>query len=81
MLTPSRLIRTGAKQPAARLFCLHYAGGGASIYRQWASRLPTWVEVCAIQLPGRETRMSERGYTEMQAAVKEVAETDRKSVV
>jgi len=75
MLTPSRLIRTGTKQPAARLFCFHYAGGGASIYRQWAGKLPPWLEVCAIQLPGRETRMGERGYTHMKAAVAEVVQT------
>jgi medium-chain acyl-[acyl-carrier-protein] hydrolase len=75
MPTPSRLIRTGAKQPAARLFCFHYAGGGASVYRQWAGKLPAWIQVCAMQLPGRETRMGERGYTHMKATIEEVAET------
>ena len=75
MLTPSRLLRTGAKQPAARLFCFPYAGGGASIYRQWASKLPVWIEVCAFQLPGREIRMREPGHTDLRSAVEEVADT------
>lgn len=75
MQTTSRIIRTGAKHPAARLFCFPYAGGGASIYRQWAGKLPAWIEVCALQLPGRENRMSEPGYTQMKVAIAEVVET------
>lgn len=46
-------------QARLRLFCVPYAGGGASIFRQWASRLPGMVELCCIQLPGREIRLSE----------------------
>ncbi len=42
-----------------RLFCLPYAGGAASIYRTWESGLPDDVQVCPIQLPGREERMAE----------------------
>src|SRR2546421_12668903 len=46
-----------------RLFCLPYAGGGASIFRSWPEGLPESVEVCAIQLPGREARLGEPAYT------------------
>ena len=42
-----------------RLICFPYAGGGASIYRSWAENLSDDVEVCAIQLPGREDRLDE----------------------
>jgi medium-chain acyl-[acyl-carrier-protein] hydrolase len=42
-----------------RLFCFPYAGGGASIYRKWAGSLHDDVELCAMQLPGREDRLSE----------------------
>lgn len=42
-----------------RLFCFPYAGGGASIYRKWAGSLRDDVELCAIQLPGREDRLAE----------------------
>ncbi len=42
-----------------RLFCFSYAGGGASVFRLWAAGLPKGVEVCAVQLPGRENRIAE----------------------
>lgn len=42
-----------------RLFCFPHAGGGATLYRAWREGLPDDVEVCPIQLPGRETRMAE----------------------
>src|SRR5215472_10099046 len=46
-----------------RLFCLPYAGGGASAFYNWPLDLPNYVEVCSVQLPGRENRMSERPFT------------------
>jgi len=45
-----------------RLFCFPYAGGGASAYRGWASVLPSDVEVCPVQLPGRESRLREPAF-------------------
>lgn len=42
-----------------RLFCFHYAGGAASVYRTWQESLPPFVEVCPVQLPGRESRLRE----------------------
>ncbi len=42
-----------------RLFCLPYAGGGASIFRSWQRRMSSSVDVCAIQPPGRENRIAE----------------------
>src|SRR4029453_18366937 len=47
---------------ALRVFCFHHAGGGASSYRAWAGELPAWLELCAIQLPGREGRLREKPY-------------------
>jgi medium-chain acyl-[acyl-carrier-protein] hydrolase len=40
-----------------RLFCFPYAGGSASTYRAWVDDLPGEVDLWAIQLPGRETRL------------------------
>jgi surfactin synthase thioesterase subunit/acyl carrier protein len=45
-----------------RLFCLPYAGAGASRFRSWPDWLPPWVEVCPIQLPGREDRIREPAF-------------------
>jgi medium-chain acyl-[acyl-carrier-protein] hydrolase len=52
-------------QARLRLFCFPYAGGGALIYRPWASSLPPEIEVRAIQLPGRETRLAEPPFTRL----------------
>ena len=62
--------------PAARLrlFCFPYAGGGASLYRPWADELPANVEVCPVQLPGRERRLSEPAYSRLDPLVEVLAE-------
>ncbi|MGH9237572.1 MAG: thioesterase II family protein [Vicinamibacterales bacterium] len=49
----------GGPQVSLRLFCFPYAGGGAGVFSGWSKRLPRRVEVCAIELPGRSTRLSE----------------------
>ncbi|MFO0757911.1 MAG: alpha/beta fold hydrolase [Byssovorax sp.] len=63
-------------KPAARLrlFCFPYASGGASLYRAWAAGLPADVEVCAVQLPGREGRIAETPITKMTEMVPKVAD-------
>lgn len=40
-------------KPDARIYCLPYAGGSASIFAGWRQALPANLEVCAIELPGR----------------------------
>jgi medium-chain acyl-[acyl-carrier-protein] hydrolase len=56
-----------------RLYCFPYAGGGASVYHAWGARLPEAIEVCAIQMPGHETRMREPMATSMEALVTSLA--------
>ena len=46
-------------KPQIRLFCFPYGGSGASVYREWQKLLPDTIEVCPIQLPGRENRFDE----------------------
>jgi surfactin synthase thioesterase subunit len=50
-----------------RLFCFPYAGGGASIFRGWLGRFPDGIDVCPVQLPGREERIREAAFTKMDA--------------
>jgi medium-chain acyl-[acyl-carrier-protein] hydrolase len=54
---------------ALRLFCLPYAGGGASAYHAWGRLLPPTIELCAMQLPGREARVREAPYASFGEAV------------
>jgi surfactin synthase thioesterase subunit len=44
---------------AVRLFCLPYAGAGASAFRRWPAALGDDIEVRSVQLPGRENRIAE----------------------
>jgi surfactin synthase thioesterase subunit/acyl carrier protein len=57
--------------PAARtLYCLPWAGGGPSVFRELARALaPRGVQVVAAQLPGREGRLGEPVATDARAVV------------
>jgi len=44
---------------ATRLFCFHYAGGGAATFRPWADTLDPSIELVAVDPPGRGARMDE----------------------
>lgn len=57
-----------------RMFCFPYAGGGASAFRGWAASLPADFEVCPVQLPGRESRLRETPYTEVEPLAQALAE-------
>ncbi len=48
-----------------RLLCAPHAGGGASIYKHWQTRMPAGVEVCRLQLPGHEERIAEPAISDM----------------
>jgi medium-chain acyl-[acyl-carrier-protein] hydrolase len=57
-----------------RLFCLPYAGAGASMYRKWTSGMPAHIEVCPIQLPGREERIKEPLFTRIDPLIETLGE-------
>lgn len=57
-----------------RLFCFPYAGGGAMFYRTWPHELPPAIDVCAVQLPGRETRLREPPSTQLEPLVHALAD-------
>ena len=57
-----------------RLLCFPYAGAGPSVFSAWSRILPSQVEVCAIQMPGRERRVTEPLMTRMENAIDDLAE-------
>ncbi|WP_426454321.1 thioesterase II family protein [Paenibacillus sp. S-38] len=72
------IVRTSStERPVFRLFTLPYAGGSASIYREWAKSLPQSIEVCSIQLPGRESRLFETPYMTLQPMMEKICEVIR----
>ncbi len=47
------------KAPRARLFCFPGVGRSSSVYERWPSLLEGDVEVCMVNLPGRDLRANE----------------------
>jgi surfactin synthase thioesterase subunit len=54
-------------RPYARLtlLCLPHAGGGASSFKAWGRDAPPEIDVCAVQLPGRENRTNASPLTDI----------------
>jgi surfactin synthase thioesterase subunit len=57
-----------------QLVCFSYAGGSASAYRTWPDNLPADVDICAVQLPGRDNRLAERPFTRLLDLVEALAD-------
>lgn len=64
---PSPWLPYLKSRPTARLrlFCFPYAAGSAVIFRNWIDFFGPYVEVCAVQLPGRGTHLREPAFTKM----------------
>jgi medium-chain acyl-[acyl-carrier-protein] hydrolase len=76
VVDPRWLRGIGSRRDTAgfRVYLFPHAGGSASAYL-WDRHFPDDVEVCAVQLPGREGRFLEAPVTAMDAAVDELAPT------
>jgi surfactin synthase thioesterase subunit/glycosyltransferase involved in cell wall biosynthesis len=55
------------------LFCFPYAGGGTMRYSGWRQHLSEAATVCAVRLPGRESRLDEPPVDRMGALVDALA--------
>lgn len=62
-------------RPAARLklFCVPHAGRGASLFYPWHAVLPDWMELNAVQMPGREGRRAEAPMKRISAMAEQLA--------
>ena len=65
------LGRVRRPQARCRLFCLPFPGAAASGFLPWSDLLPQEVELCALQLPGREDRFLEPLTTSFSFVVEE----------
>ncbi|MCR6483483.1 alpha/beta fold hydrolase [Amycolatopsis sp. OK19-0408] len=66
-------IHGPARPGRLRLICFPHGGGAPAEFARWSRRLPG-VEISAVQLPGRGSRLSEPVLTRMGEVVAEVAE-------
>ena len=65
------LIRREAR---FQLVCLPQAGGNAWTYRQWAERLPSAIELLAVQYPGHGDRLGEEPHRDFERLRSRIAE-------
>ncbi|MCF2856605.1 alpha/beta fold hydrolase [Pseudoalteromonas sp. SMS1] len=70
----NKLFLIPKPNPAAtlRVFCFPYAGGAPSIFMSWVDQLPAHVELVAVQLPGRGSRLMEPAHASMSAIIDEL---------
>jgi medium-chain acyl-[acyl-carrier-protein] hydrolase len=64
------LRRARRSRPLFRLICFPHAGAGASEFAAWPDLLPPEVEVVAVQLPGRQDRVTEKPFVQLQPLVR-----------
>ncbi len=61
-------------QTKARLFLFHYGIQGASIFKDWLQLLPKTIEICPLQMPGRENRIKEKPIESFYEALPKIEE-------
>ncbi|UQV46656.1 thioesterase [Janthinobacterium lividum] len=69
------LIRRDNIKRPMRLYCFSYAGGSAANYLGWQQAMEPDIEICAVQLPGRGTRMGEKPIGSLSLVVERIAES------
>jgi len=69
------LCRSERPRAALRMYCLPYAGGGASIFNSWPNAFPDSVEIQAVQLPGRESRFKEPKFSNIHDTAQALADS------
>lgn len=74
--TPWLVLRPGAPPSPrpVRLYCFPYAGGHAGVFMPWQAALDPEIEICAVQMPGRSSRLREPAMTTIPELVESVAE-------
>ncbi|PWE38245.1 thioesterase [Pseudomonas prosekii] len=55
------------------LLCLPYSGASAMVYSRWRRKLPEWLQLQPVELPGRGARFDEPLHTDMRALAMQLA--------
>jgi surfactin synthase thioesterase subunit len=62
------------------LLCLPYSGASAMVYSRWRRKLPEWLTLQPVELPGRGMRFDEDLQTDMHALALQLAREQRGSL-
>jgi surfactin synthase thioesterase subunit len=65
---PWVLMRTVNPDARLNLICFPYAGGGAQLFNSWQAAFAQ-IQICAVQYPGRGSRVREEPFTDCRALV------------
>ncbi|WP_162473639.1 thioesterase II family protein [Serratia microhaemolytica] len=69
----SWLVRLNQPRRASlRLFCFPYAGGSSQVFRNWPQLIDSEIELIAVQLPGRGTRLHEPAISSVEILVEQI---------
>ncbi|MCL9656751.1 alpha/beta fold hydrolase [Pseudomonas protegens] len=55
------------------LLCLPYSGASAMVYSRWRRKLPQWLHLTPVELPGRGARYTEPLHTDMRVLAMQLA--------
>ncbi len=67
--------REPGNDPAVvRLIVIPPAGSGTTFSEEWQEKIPGWIDLIAVRLPGREKRIAELPYTEIGPLAHDLAE-------
>jgi len=55
------------------LLCLPYSGASAMVYSRWRNKLPQWLKLQPVELPGRGARFGEPLHTDMRRLALQLA--------
>ena len=67
-------LLTKNQNASINLFCFHYGGGSNTSFYPWISKIPNFVELIAVELPGRGRNMSQPLLTNVHDIVKLMTE-------
>ncbi|MFS2067602.1 thioesterase II family protein [Pseudomonas sp. CT11-2] len=62
------------------LLCLPYSGASAMVYSRWRRKLPQWLQLQPVELPGRGARFGEPLHTDMRALAMQLAKELRSTL-
>lgn len=71
-LAPWFINHNPKENTLARLFCFPFAGGDAQLFASWQKYLPDYIDVVALQAPGRRERLLEKPIADLTQLISEI---------